>query len=171
MIVYKPSPLYSWRAQTRSKASPLTNPDIFFPRQMTQYQWNMHTITQPERKYSQGCCTVYLLVRIIFLITLLEAMGTEKPPALFKAGREPCFWGWPLILWHHVISFFFFFQTTENLSWGKWKIGWWWLALAGWSSVSLIMRRQLCARSYCPLGARLRIICAGSGRWLLQLQH
>lgn len=75
--------------------------------------------------------TVYLLVRIIFLITLSEAMGTGRA-ALPIQSLEPCFWGRLLILWHcaNILSFN---KTAENLSWGRQKRGRWrefWLAEA-----------------------------------------
>lgn len=117
--------------------------------------------------------TVYLLVRIIFLMTLSDAMGTALP----VQSQEPRLWGWLLILWNRA-NILSFNKTAENLSWGRQKRGRWrqfWLAEAlwlwSWAAQEIKRAKWSCARCYCPLGERLGIISPRSGRWLLQLQH
>lgn len=45
------------------------------------------------------------------------------------------------------------------------------LCLWSWGKSRVKSTKCLCARCYCPLGEKLGIIGAGSGRWLMQLQH
>lgn len=120
--------------------------------------------------------TVYLLVRIIFLITLSEAMGTAELHYYSKQAESLAFEVGFSFYDIMLISFFIkLLKTCPEVDRREGDGGCFGLQCCTVPLISGQSRGKCaewsCARCYCPLGERLGIIGAGSGRWLLQLQH
>lgn len=117
--------------------------------------------------------TVYLLVRIISLITLSEAAGAQEPPCLFRHAESRAF---EVSLGDATLISFLLIKLLETCpkvdGGGERSTA---TALARQRrqafDLGVERQRQPCTRCYCPLGEQPGMITPRSSRWLLQPQH